>query len=491
MTSQAIVRVVPPLAKAKFRRHPVVISVIGEITEELAADFADLMADAQESGQPIVPVLIHSEGGDVYSMCAMATAIASSCVPVATIVTGIAASSAACLFTCGHPAHRYMAPDARLMLHNVSVDLTGSIHAAGIQAEAHETQRMNQRILEMMAQNCGKGKRFFARMLRRHGNADVYIDGNEALTLGISSSTEIPRLVAVVQTEMRLETPCGRVLCASSFSCGTSSSSAPSTCLQRRPGRKASAVAGSGSAPVKRARVASLAPLPPQRGPASRSRMDIPPSGASMHDANACQSSDGGEGASGGGGGRAVQASRATAPYRQRRHKRQQPKQPPSPPEPSIQPPPPPPPSASRRRAAAAEALPVSPPDGQGTRRLALAGTPHHEGCDDEDDDDDDDDDEGALGALAPSCASDPTAHPTLLAQLHAHQRSVSSATQPETGTADEEESAHGPHSHTDMLDARLGAFATVASGSKHGGCDDGADDCGQQHGVSDDDEPL
>ena len=64
---------------------PIVIRV-RKFDETAAKDFTNWMQRAQNSGQPVVPVIIDSYGGQVYSLMSMISDIKHSKVPVATIV---------------------------------------------------------------------------------------------------------------------------------------------------------------------------------------------------------------------------------------------------------------------------------------------------------------------------------------------------------------------------------------------------------------------
>lgn len=203
----------PNIKKIKLRLDPVVIEIVGEINETTVQDFALEMTAAQSTGQPVIPILIHSPGGDVYSTFNMMNLIRSSRVPVATYIGGIAASAAALLFTCGHPDLRFMAPDSRLMIHSVSSQMFGSVNAAGLKVEAKEAKKVNDRMCEIMAQNCSKPKTFFAEMIKEKQNTDVYIDAKKAKELGIIRGdwcNETPILVTEVKPKMYLTTTGGK-----------------------------------------------------------------------------------------------------------------------------------------------------------------------------------------------------------------------------------------------------------------------------------------
>jgi ATP-dependent Clp protease protease subunit len=210
MSSDTVTRVAENIKKVKLRIRPQIIEVTGEIEENMAMDFADQVLWAQSTGQPVIPIMIQSPGGDVYSLLKMINCIRESPIPVATVVTGIAASAAACLFTCAPPELRFMAPDARLMVHSVHSSLFGSVNAAGMKAEAKEMKKLNQRLCEIMAENCGKPRDYFVRLLRKKDNTDVWIDCDKAREMGIVSRTEVPHLISHITQTFSFETLDGK-----------------------------------------------------------------------------------------------------------------------------------------------------------------------------------------------------------------------------------------------------------------------------------------
>jgi ATP-dependent Clp protease protease subunit len=212
MSTEAVFRIADNIKKIKLRTYPQVIDVTGEIDEGLAQDFADQMLLAQSTGQPVIPIMIHSPGGDVYSLIKMINCIRQSPIPVATVVTGVAASAAACLFTCAPLELRFMTQDARLMVHSVSSQLFGSVNAASMKAEAKEAKKLNQRICEIMAENCRKPVDYFKKLLRKKDNTDVWIDCDKALKMGLITRTEIPVLISKITQTFSFETMNGKVI---------------------------------------------------------------------------------------------------------------------------------------------------------------------------------------------------------------------------------------------------------------------------------------
>ena len=111
----------------ELRVDPVIIRV-NKFDEESAKEFTDLMSRAQNTGQSVIPLVIDSYGGQVYSLMAMISAIKASRVPVATIIEGKAMSCGAILFSFGAEGKRYMDPDATLMIQDRKSTRLNSSH---------------------------------------------------------------------------------------------------------------------------------------------------------------------------------------------------------------------------------------------------------------------------------------------------------------------------------------------------------------------------
>jgi ATP-dependent Clp protease protease subunit len=155
---------------------PVVIRV-RKFDETAAKEFANLMMRAQNTGQPVVPVIIDSYGGQVYSLLSMISDIKHSKIPVATIVQGKAMSCGAILFSFGTEDYRYMDADATLMIHDVSSMEIGKVEE--IKASAEETERLNQKIYSMMAKNCGHHRDYFLDIVHEKSHADWFLEADE------------------------------------------------------------------------------------------------------------------------------------------------------------------------------------------------------------------------------------------------------------------------------------------------------------------------
>ena len=145
---------VSPLVKDIELRKPPVIVKVNKFTEESAKRFHMDMAAAHNSGQKVIPVVIDSYGGQVYSLMSMISAIEASDLPVATIVEGKAMSCGAVLLTFGEQGMRFADPNATVMIHDVSSGGYGKIEE--LKADVKEAERLDEKIFTMMARNCGK-----------------------------------------------------------------------------------------------------------------------------------------------------------------------------------------------------------------------------------------------------------------------------------------------------------------------------------------------
>ena len=170
---------------------PIVIRV-KKFDESAAKEFAENVSKAQSTGQPVLPVIVDSYGGQVYSLMSMISDIQHSRIPVATIVQGKAMSCGALLFSFGKEGMRYMDPDATLMIHDVSSMTIGKVEE--VKADAEETERLNQKVYKMMAKNCGHHEDYFLDIIHEKGHADWFLESDECLKHNLANHLHVPEL---------------------------------------------------------------------------------------------------------------------------------------------------------------------------------------------------------------------------------------------------------------------------------------------------------
>ena len=188
-----VIKYFSPLLKEKdlVDNLPTIIRV-RKFTEDAANKFSVQLNKAQNSGQPIIPIIIDSYGGQVYSLMSMIADVKHSKIPVAMIVQGKAMSCGAVFFSCGAEGHRYMDPDATMMIHDVSSMGWGKVEE--IKADAAETERLNQKLYKMMAENCGHPPDYFLDIIHRKGHADWFLDIDAARKHNLANHTHVPEL---------------------------------------------------------------------------------------------------------------------------------------------------------------------------------------------------------------------------------------------------------------------------------------------------------
>lgn len=194
----------PKVRELELRHSPVMIRV-NKFTEESAAEFATKMAMAHNTGQSVIPIVIDSYGGQVYSLMSMISSIRASEIPVATIVEGKAMSCGVVLFSCGQEGLRFVTPEATLMIHDVSSGTFGKNEE--IQSSAKETNRLNKMIYTILADNCKKPRDYFTKEVKRRGRADWYVTPNKALKLGLADHIGLPKLQIDVDVQINLAIP--------------------------------------------------------------------------------------------------------------------------------------------------------------------------------------------------------------------------------------------------------------------------------------------
>lgn len=165
------------------------------------ADFDNIL----HSNIPIIPILIDSFGGEVYSLLAMLDIIASSDRPVATIAMGKAMSCGAILLACGSPGLRFIGPHSTVMIHDVGSISFGKIE--DLKADVVEADRLNNKIFDLLNKNCNKKPGYFQQEVAKRKHVNWYLNANDALHHSIVDKIGVP----VLEHGFTLEMATGRV----------------------------------------------------------------------------------------------------------------------------------------------------------------------------------------------------------------------------------------------------------------------------------------
>jgi ATP-dependent Clp protease protease subunit len=194
---------VSPLIKEVELRKPPVIIRVNRFDEKSANEFAHKVALAHSTGQKVIPVVIDSYGGQVYSLMSMIAAIESAEIPVATIVEGKAMSCGAVLLSFGEQGMRFADPHATVMIHDVSSGGHGKIEE--LKADVAEAERLDDKIFTMMARNCGKKDDYFKKKVFNKKHADWFMEAQEAKRHGLVNHLRVPKLSIKVDVDIDFE----------------------------------------------------------------------------------------------------------------------------------------------------------------------------------------------------------------------------------------------------------------------------------------------
>ena len=192
----------PEIKEVELRKNPIIIRV-NKFDEDAAKAFSQEIAQAHNTGQNVIPVVIDSYGGEVYSLMAMISAIKHAEIPVATIIEGKAMSCGAILFSFGTQGYRFMDPDATIMIHDVSSMDMGKVEE--LKAEALEADRLNTIVYKMMAQNCGKADDYFMKIVDKKKHADWFLDAKQAKRHGMANHLRVPKFAINVVVDIDFE----------------------------------------------------------------------------------------------------------------------------------------------------------------------------------------------------------------------------------------------------------------------------------------------
>ena len=195
-------KISPLLKEVELRKPPIIIRV-NKFTEESAKKFHQEMAMAHSSGQKVIPIVIDSYGGQVYSLMSMISAIQAADLPVATIVEGKAMSCGAVLLSFGEQGMRFADPNATVMVHDVSSGGYGKIEE--LKADVKEAERLDEKIFTMMARNCGKKDDYFKKKVFNKKHADWFMDAEEAKKHGLVNHLRVPKLKIKVDVDIDFE----------------------------------------------------------------------------------------------------------------------------------------------------------------------------------------------------------------------------------------------------------------------------------------------
>lgn len=193
--------------KLKFREIEKLLDLpqtvlVNKFDEDSAKAFRDAFNKAVNTGQKVIPIVIDSYGGQVYSLMSMIETLraAPEGVKVATIGTGKQMSCGSLLLTCGDDGLRFMGQHSTCMIHEVASGSHGKVEE--IKADAKETERLNQLLTKMLATNIGKPEDYFIKLIHERSHADWFLTSEECKSHGIVNHIRLPSFQVKVAADI-------------------------------------------------------------------------------------------------------------------------------------------------------------------------------------------------------------------------------------------------------------------------------------------------
>ena len=170
---------------------------INEFQEYTGSRFTEAFNQMLQEPQSVIPICLDSPGGVVSSLFGILDTIAVSTKPVLTFTSTMAASCAAVLLSAGTKGYRFASPRSMILIHQASGEVGGK--TSDIINDALYMERLNDKLMEILAKNSNKSKQFYTNLIKKGNNSDLFITPEEALNYGLIDFIGIP------QMEMKLE----------------------------------------------------------------------------------------------------------------------------------------------------------------------------------------------------------------------------------------------------------------------------------------------
>ncbi|MBU1216366.1 ATP-dependent Clp protease proteolytic subunit [bacterium] len=140
-----------------------------------------LYLEAEDSDEPI-HLYISSPGGSVMAGLAILDTMELVNAPVYTYAMGMVASMAAVIFTCGAKGHRYIMPNAEIMIHQPLGGTSGQ--ASDIAIQANHILSLKKRLYKIIAKATGK----HVKTIEKESDRDNYFEAVKAIEFGLADT---------------------------------------------------------------------------------------------------------------------------------------------------------------------------------------------------------------------------------------------------------------------------------------------------------------
>jgi ATP-dependent Clp protease protease subunit len=115
----------------------------------------------------------------------------------------MAASCGALLLALGTKGYRYASPNAMILVHEASTASEGK--TSEIINEALYIKKLNDELLELLAQNSNKSKDFYQKLIKKNNNADLFITPTQAKEWGIIDHIAVPNIEMNISVDYKVK----------------------------------------------------------------------------------------------------------------------------------------------------------------------------------------------------------------------------------------------------------------------------------------------
>lgn len=163
---------------------------INNFDEDPFKKFYEEFTEAESKKQNLIPIIIDSFGGYIYSALAMNDMIRATGVTVSTFGVSKAMSCGSFLLAAGTPGYRYCSPNCVIMVHGSSAATFGKL--SDMEIDVDEYRRSEKLFLKVMSENCGHNSNYFSELIKKHSYRDIYLTPQQALKHRIIDKIGVP-----------------------------------------------------------------------------------------------------------------------------------------------------------------------------------------------------------------------------------------------------------------------------------------------------------
>ena len=157
-----------------------ILWVVGPVNDQMSTVVcAQLMFLGQIDSTSDIKLYLDTPGGSVKSGLSMVDVMNYVSPDIVTVNIGMAASMGSILLGNGTKGKRYVLPNSRVMLHQVSSGNSGNIQDLRISME--ETEKYNEKLFNMLGKYCDKDPE----QVKKDASRDLWLGSQEAKEYGI------------------------------------------------------------------------------------------------------------------------------------------------------------------------------------------------------------------------------------------------------------------------------------------------------------------